>query len=105
MRWLMLTMLLWVVAIGSGGATVRPATDATAVRNGEFRTWHDNGRLADVRRYVDGREEGLQQSWTADGVLFLNYEVRNGRRYGLINSRPCEPADPTSVVTEERRSQ
>jgi hypothetical protein len=104
MRWSILTVVLWAVAIGSGGATVRPATDATAVRHGEFRTWHANGRLADVRRYVDGREEGLQQSWTSDGVLFLNYEVRNGRRYGLINSRPCDPITG-APVTDDGRSQ
>ena len=29
--------------------------------------------------------------WTSDGVLFLNYEVRGGRRYGLVNARPCIP--------------
>lgn len=89
-RWTVLTILLWIVAIGGGGGV--PAATHTPVRNGEYRTWHANGQLAEIRRYVNGREEGLQQSWTADGVLFLNYEVRNGRRYGLVNSRPCQPA-------------
>lgn len=94
MRWLTLTVILWVVALMGGGA--RPTAQGSDVRNGEFRTWHSNGQLAEVRNYVNGREEGLQQSWTVDGVLYLNYEVRDGRRYGLVNSRPCLPADERS---------
>lgn len=91
MRWLMLTVMVWVAALVGGDA--RPAAQGSDVRNGEFRTWHPNGQLAEVRNYVDGREVGLQQSWTPDGVMYLNYEVRDGRRYGLVNSRPCLPAD------------
>lgn len=94
MRWLTLTVMLWVVALAGGGAM--PTAHQSDVRNGEFRTWHSNGQLAEVRRYVNGRESGLQQSWTADGVMYLNYEVRDGRRYGLVNSRPCLPADDTT---------
>lgn len=59
--------------------------------HGRYRAWYANGRLADLRTYVDGRESGRQQSWTADGALFLNYEVRNGRRYGMVNPKPCIP--------------
>ena len=96
MRWLVLTVVVWSVAV-VGGPTSTSTSRESHVRNGEFRTWHSNGQLAEVRRYVDGREDGLQQSWTSDGVLYLNYEVRNGRRYGLINSRPCLPADESAT--------
>lgn len=96
MRWLVLTVVLWGVAV-VGGPVPASASRESHVRNGEFRTWHPNGQLAEVRRYVDGREDGLQQSWTSDGVLYLNYEVRNGRRYGLINSRPCLSADEATT--------
>jgi len=41
----------------------------------------------------------LQQSWTAGGELYLNYEVRGGRRYGMVNAKPCLPA---SVVEPNR---
>lgn len=105
MRWLLPTILLWTAALTGGPVRPSPAATtmiaATGVRNGEFRAWHPNGRLADVRRYVVGREAGLQQSWTADGVLYLNYEVRNGRRYGLINSRPCLPAEDATEESVE----
>jgi len=93
MRWIGLTVLLWALAAMAPVPPAGAAQGGVKTRNGEYRTWHTNGRLAELRHYVDGREVGLQQSWTADGVLFLNYEVRNGRRYGLVNSKPCLPAD------------
>ena len=60
--------------------------------HGTYKAWYASGRLAEIRTYVDGRESGLQQSWTPDGVLFLNYDMRGGRRYGMVNARPCMPA-------------
>ena len=108
MRWTVLTALLWVVALSApvpvsavdvrvtawpDGRTKSEGIYLRDVRHGEFRAWHQNGQLAELRHYVDGREVGRQQAWTTDGVLFLNYEVRNGRRYGLVNSKPCLPAD------------
>lgn len=60
---------------------------------GEYKSWHANGRLAERRRYEKGLESGMQQAWTEKGELFLNFEVRNGRHYGLVNSRPCIPVE------------
>ena len=62
------------------------------VRHGEYRTFRENGTPYELRHYDRGRESGLQQSWEADGTLFLNYEMRNGRRYGFVNAAPCLPA-------------
>ena len=58
---------------------------------GEYRTWYENGHPYEIRHYVNGREEGLQQAWTPDGYLYLNYEMKNGRRYGYVNAQPCLP--------------
>ena len=95
---LLLSIVLWCVALS--GAPVRGGGVGDGVKHGEYRTFHDNGQLAEIRRYVMGREEGLQQSWTRDGVLYLNYEVRDGRRYGLVNARPCEPGENSTPATE-----
>ena len=65
------------------------------VIEGEYQSWHANGRLAELKHYEQGHEAGLQQAWTDGGELFLNFEVRNGRHYGLINSRPCDPVQGT----------
>lgn len=61
------------------------------VIEGEYRAWHANGQLAELKHYAQGHEAGLQQAWTDQGELFLNFEVRNGRHYGLVNSKPCVP--------------
>lgn len=56
---------------------------------GEYRTFYASGAPYELRHYTGGREEGRQQSWAADGTIYLNYEVRGGRRYGLVNASPC----------------
>jgi protein SCO1 len=62
--------------------------------DGEYRTWYASGRPFEVRHYASGRESGAQQSWTEAGELFLNYEVRDGRRFGFVNARPCVSVAP-----------
>ena len=64
--------------------------------HGEYRTWYRSGAPYELRHFVRGREEGVQQSWTETGELYLNYEVRNGRRYGFINAAPCLPVEGRS---------
>jgi hypothetical protein len=57
----------------------------------ERRTYYPSGRLYEVRHFFNGHEQGLQQAWTEDGELYINYEMKNGRRYGFVNARPCTP--------------
>lgn len=57
----------------------------------ERRTYYPSGRAYEVRHFFNGREEGLQQAWTEGGELYINYVMKNGRRYGFINARPCTP--------------
>lgn len=73
------------------GAVRSLAQYADDAYDGEYRTYYETGRPYELRHYSHGREAGLQQSWTADGALFLNYEMRDGRRYGMVNARPCVP--------------
>lgn len=70
-------------------AGIAPSSSALEER----RTFYPNGRPYEVRHFLNGKEEGLQQAWTEDGELFVNYEMRNGRRYGFINARPCRPVE------------
>ena len=79
------------VAFWPGGAPRVEAFYAGDMIEGAYRSWHQNGQLAELKNYVEGREAGSQRAWTAQGELFLNYEARNGRHYGLINSKPCLP--------------
>jgi len=70
----------------------RPKSDVTYrddAYEGEYRTWYASGAPYELRHYASGHEDGLQQSWTESGALYLNYEVRGGRRYGMVNATPC----------------
>lgn len=71
------------------------ATYRDDVRHGEYRTFREDGTRYELRHFDQGRESGMQQSWEQDGTLFLNYEVRAGRRYGFVNATPCVPAENT----------
>ena len=73
----------------SNGTLKSDITYRDDVYDGESRTYYENGAPYELRHYVSGREEGLQQSWTESGLLYLNYEVHDGRRYGLVNPSPC----------------
>src|SRR3954467_2918657 len=77
-----------------------PRTDAIykdGAYEGEYRSWYANGRPYEGRHYVAGHEAGLQQGWRDRGTLFINYEARDGRHYGMENSTPCVPPANTSV--------
>jgi protein SCO1/2 len=73
------------------GLTCVGGSESLPSNTRETRTWYPNGQLAERRHFRDGREEGLQQAWTEDGVLYMNYEMKSGRRYGFANARPCSP--------------
>lgn len=79
------------LAFWPGGSPRVEAFYADDMIEGTYRAWHANGQLAEAKNYTEGREAGRQQAWTAQGELFLNYEARNGRHFGLINSKPCLP--------------
>jgi len=73
----------------ANGRLRQDATFLDGALTGEYRTYYQSGAPYEVRHYVNGHEAGRQQSWSEDGELFLNYDVRHGRRYGLVNSKPC----------------
>ena len=78
-----------VIALLLGATVPTPA----APQLEERLSYYHDGRLAERRHFYNGREAGLQQAWTEDGTLYVNYEMRNGRRHGFINARPCRPVE------------
>lgn len=75
---------LMVVRLAHGGLDDGPLLE-------ERRSFYASGKVHEVRHFRDGKEEGMQQAYTEDGQLYINYEMRGGRRYGYINARPCTP--------------
>ncbi|MEL7146715.1 MAG: membrane-binding protein [Bacteroidota bacterium] len=57
--------------------------------HGEQLKWYSDGQLFKKMNFNRGKEEGLQQAYRPNGVLYANYEVRNGRVYGLNKSKLC----------------
>ncbi len=54
--------------------------------------WHDNGQVAMVHRYRNGEEDGLQQGWSRTGAQQFSYQMREGRRFGLLGAVTCKSA-------------
>lgn len=61
--------------------------------DGANEAWYETGVRSQRLAYVSGHEEGLQQMWSPDGTLIVNYEMRGGRRFGMINAKPCIPSN------------
>ncbi|MCP4438386.1 MAG: hypothetical protein GY810_05525 [Aureispira sp.] len=57
--------------------------------HGTAQAWYESGQLYKLFNYLHGKEEGRQQMWTEEGEYKANYVIKNGRRYGLIGSKPC----------------
>lgn len=51
--------------------------------------WFRDGTLFKAFNYENGKESGKQHMFFEDGSLRANYVVRDGRRFGLIGSKPC----------------
>lgn len=44
-----------------------------------------------------GKEEGLQQAFRENGVLFANYEAKDGRVFGLKKAKLCFGLEDESI--------
>ncbi|MEO1574847.1 MAG: toxin-antitoxin system YwqK family antitoxin [Pseudomonadota bacterium] len=70
--------------------TISPETGLRLWRGrpltGEVQAFHDNGTLARVEPFVDGRREGRMRIWFPDGALAYSSIHRGGRRHGVTTS-------------------
>ncbi len=64
-------------------------TFSDAVYHGDVREWYDSGQPASAYYYEDGRPVGPQKAWRENGKLYINLIYRNGRRYGVLRTKPC----------------
>lgn len=68
------------------------------LKQGEEKQWYDSGQLSKLRRLVDGNENGMQQAWLKNGTLYINYEAKNGRVFGLLRSNLCYQLENEVVI-------
>ncbi len=58
------------------------------VYDGMFREWYFSGNMIQQLMYENGREV-YGKGWRGNGKLYMNFLVKNGRRFGLNNSNLC----------------
>lgn len=57
--------------------------------HGSVKRYFENGKLLSWFNYDNGYESGRQQMWKSDGRIKVNYEVIDGRKYGLTGVKNC----------------
>lgn len=63
--------------------------------------WYPNGQLFTISNYDEnGQPMGIQQMWFDDGKIKANYEVKNGRRFGLLGAKGCMGKNEKSIANE-----
>jgi antitoxin component YwqK of YwqJK toxin-antitoxin module len=82
------------------GVLAEESTYEKGVLEGIQKQWYDSGQLAKLRRLVKGKENGMQQAWLKNGTLYINYEARNGRVFGLKRSNLCYQLEDEVVVRD-----
>lgn len=58
-------------------------------REGMHKKWYETGRQYCELSYTNDQENGMQKAWRENGKIYINYEVKDGIRYGLQNSALC----------------
>ena len=56
---------------------------------GKMIQWHENGKKFKEFYYKNGNEVSNQKIWDSKGNIKANYDVVNGRRYGLTGQKNC----------------
>jgi hypothetical protein len=70
------------------------------LKHGEEKQWHATGQLSKVRQLVKGNEEGLQKAWLPNGKLYVNYEAKNGRIFGMLRANSCYKLENELVIRD-----
>jgi antitoxin component YwqK of YwqJK toxin-antitoxin module len=57
---------------------------------GEHKQWYQSGQLFSLCHYnKQGQPAGRQSFWYENGKLKANFEVVEGRRFGLLGAKGC----------------
>ncbi|MGB5819913.1 MAG: toxin-antitoxin system YwqK family antitoxin [Saonia sp.] len=74
----------------------------TGKAHGEQKKWYPTGELYKKLNLIGGKEEGLQQAFRKNGVLYANYEAREGRIFGMKKAALCYGLKDENVKYKER---
>jgi len=72
-------------------------------KQGVEKKWYSTGALSKKRNLVDGLENGLQQAWLKNGKLYVNYEAKNGRVFGMKRANSCYKLEDEVVIVSKKK--
>ena len=61
---------------------------ANGIYNGDYKEWYESGKPLKQIHYTNGIDV-WGKGWRENGKVYMNFAVKNGRRYGLNNSNLC----------------
>lgn len=64
---------------------------------GKVTEWYHGGEKFKELNYKNGVEHGMQHGWRQNGKLYINYEAKNGRIYGLKRTNLCYSLEDEEV--------
>lgn len=68
--------------------------------HGEQKKWYPSGEVFQILNLDMGIEKGIQQAFRKNGVLYANYEVVNGRIFGLKKAALCFGLEDENIKNE-----
>lgn len=69
--------------------------------HGEQIKWYSTGELFKKLNLNMGKEEGIQQAYRKNGVIYANYEAREGRIFGLKKAALCFGLEKQKIKLNE----
>ena len=66
--------------------------------------WYNSGVKFKESNLNQGLEEGMQRAWRENGKIYINYEAKNGRIFGLKRSNLCFELEDETVIRDEKIS-
>lgn len=71
-------------------------------KQGEERYWFSTGKISKIRNLINDQEDGLQQAWLENGQLYVNYEAKNGRIFGMRRANSCYQLKDEIVIRKDK---
>lgn len=80
MRGIVYFLSIWIWLACTAGTCIRTENDQR--KNGTFREYHENGKLAAEINYKDGKLHGILRKWYDNGQLHDSSYFKNGEPVG-----------------------
>ena len=58
------------------------------IYHGDYKEWYESGQMLKHIHYTEGTDD-WGKGWRDSGKPYMNYVMKKGRRYGIVNSNLC----------------